>query len=155
MSYQAKIKRYLQILQLIEKSKYPTSAEMLDRMSETGIKVSDRQLKRDIESLRAEFGLDIHYSVNKRGYYLENEEQTFPYFLKLLEFSQNMEPLTSYLKEDSNIADIPTTMNDRFVKWFYNISFFHHALRLKISINRSKIDCIFCLPNPLMLNISG
>lgn len=49
MSYQAKIKRYLQILQLIEKSKYPTSAEMLDRMSETGIKVSDRQLKRDIE----------------------------------------------------------------------------------------------------------
>jgi len=57
MSYQAKIKRYLQILQLIEKSKYPTSAEMLKRMSETGIKVSDWQLKRDIESLRAEFGL--------------------------------------------------------------------------------------------------
>jgi arginine repressor len=57
MSYQAKIKRYLQILQLIEKSKYPTSNEMLDRMSENGIKVSDRQLKRDIESLGAEFGL--------------------------------------------------------------------------------------------------
>jgi len=106
MSYQAKIKRYLQILQLIEKSKYPTSAEILDRMSETGIKVSDRQLKRDIESLRAEFGLDIHYSTIKRGYYLENEEQTFPYFLKLLEFSQNMELLTSYLKEGSNIAEI-------------------------------------------------
>ena len=106
MSYQAKIKRYLQILQLIEKSKFPTSAEMLDRMSENGIKVSDRQLKRDIESLRAEFGLDIHYSVNKRGYYLENEEETFPYFLKLLEFSQNMELLTSYLKEGSNIAEI-------------------------------------------------
>jgi len=106
MSYQAKIKRYLQILQLIEKSKYPTSAEMLDRMSETGIKVSDRQLKRDIQSLRAEFGLDIHYSTIKRGYYLENEEQTFPYFLKLLEFSQNMELLTSYLKEGSNIAEI-------------------------------------------------
>ena len=106
MSYQAKIKRYLQILQLIEKSKFPTSAEMIVRMGETGIKVSDRQLKRDIESLRAEFGLDIHYSVIKRGYYLENEEETFPYFLKLLEFSQNMELLTSYLKEGSNIAEI-------------------------------------------------
>jgi len=106
MSYQAKIKRYLQILQLIEKSKFPTSVEMIASMIETGIKVSDRQLKRDIESLRAEFGLDIHYSVNKRGYYLENEEQTFPYFLKLLEFSQNMELLTSYLKEGSNIAEI-------------------------------------------------
>ena len=106
MFYQAKIKRYLLILQLIEKSKYPSSEEMLDRMSETGIKVSDRQLKRDIESLRAEFGLDIHYSVSQKGYYLENEEQTFPYFLKLLEFSQNMELLTSYLKEGSNIAEI-------------------------------------------------
>ena len=106
MSYQSKIKRYLQILQLIEKSKYPTIAEMLDRIEDSGIKVSDRQLKRDIESLRAEFGLDIHYSANKRGYYLENEEFTFPYFLKLLEFSQNMELLTSYLKEGSNIAEI-------------------------------------------------
>ena len=47
---------------------------MFNRMSETVIKVSDRQLKRDIESLRAEFGLDIHYSVNKRSDYLENEE---------------------------------------------------------------------------------
>jgi len=106
MSYQSKIKRYLQILQFIEKSKFPTSAEMIARMSESGIKVSDRQLKRDIESLRSEFGLDIHYSVVKKGYYLENEELTFPYFLKLLEFSQNMELLTSYLKEGSNIAEI-------------------------------------------------
>ena len=106
MSYQARIKRYLQILQLIEKSKFPTSLEMIYRMGETGIKVSDRQLKRDIESLRSEFGLDIHYSVTMRGYYLENEELTFPYFLKLLEFSQNMELLTSYLKEGSNITEI-------------------------------------------------
>ncbi len=106
MSYQSKIKRYLQILQLIEKSSHPTSAEMISRMSESGIKVSDRQLKRDFESLRAEFGLDIHYSTYRKGYYLENEEPTFPYFLKLLEFSQNMELLTSYLKEGSNIAEI-------------------------------------------------
>lgn len=106
MSYQAKIKRYLQILQLLEKSKFPTIAEMLDRIVDSGIKVSDRQLKRDIESLRAEFGLDIQYSTYQRGYFLENEEQTFPYFLKLLEFSQNMDLLTSYLKEGSNISEI-------------------------------------------------
>jgi len=106
MSYQSKIKRYLQILQLIEKTKFPTSLELLANMGESGIKISDRQLKRDMESLRFEFGLDIHYSVLKKGYYLENEKQTFPYFLKLLEFSQNMELLTSYLKEGSNIAEI-------------------------------------------------
>jgi proteasome accessory factor B len=106
MSYQAKIKRYLQILQLIEKSNYPAVGEMIRKMSETGIKVSDRQLKRDIESLRGEFGLDIHYSPCRKGYYLENENFTFPYFLKLLEFSQNIELLTSYLKEGSDITEI-------------------------------------------------
>jgi len=106
MSYQGKIKRYLQILQSIEKSQFPTSAEMIHRMDETGIKVSDRQLKRDIESLRGEFGLDIHYSASRKGYYIENEDFTFPYFLKLLEFSQNIEMLTSYLKEGSDISEI-------------------------------------------------
>lgn len=106
MSYQAKIKRYLQVLQLLQKSKFPTIAEMLDRITDSGIKVSERQLKRDIESLRAEFGLNIQYSAYQRGYFLENEELTFPYFLKLLEFSQNMDLLKSYLKEGSNIAEI-------------------------------------------------
>ena len=106
MSYQAKIKRYLQILQLLEKSKFPTIVEMLGRIIDSGIKVSDRQLKRDIESLRAEFGLNIMYSASRRGYYIENEEFTFPYFLKLLEFSQNLDLLTSYLKEGSNISEI-------------------------------------------------
>lgn len=79
---------------------------MISRMSECGIKVSDRQLKRDFESLRAEYGLEIHYSAYHKGYYIENKDFTFPYFLKLLEFSQNMELLTSYLKEGSNIAEI-------------------------------------------------
>ena len=106
MSYQSKIKRYLQILQSIEKSQFPTSAAMISRMGDTGIKVSDRQLKRDIESLRSEFGLDIHYSSSRKGYYIENEDYTFPYFLKLLEFSQNIELLTSYLKEGSDISEI-------------------------------------------------
>ena len=106
MSYQSKIKRYLQILQLIEKSRFPTSSEMIVKMSESGLKVSDRQLKRDIESLRGEFGLDIHYSTAQKGYYLGKDDFTFPYFLKLLEFSQNIELLTSYLKEGSDISEI-------------------------------------------------
>ncbi len=106
MSYQAKIKRYIQILQLIGKSRYPSTIEMLSKINDSGIKVADRQLKRDIESLRYEFGLDIQYSVSQNGYFIQNEELTFPYFLKLLEFSQNIDLLTSYLKEGSTIADI-------------------------------------------------
>lgn len=106
MSYQAKIKRYLQILQLIEKQKFPTISEMLNNISEAGIKISDRQLKRDLESLRYEFGVDIQYSFGKRGYFVQNEDLTFPYFLKLLEFSQSIDLLTSYLKDGSAIAEI-------------------------------------------------
>jgi predicted DNA-binding transcriptional regulator YafY len=106
MSYQAKIKRYLQILQLIEKSKYPSISQMLDSINDSGLKVSDRQLKRDLESLRFEFGMDIQYSAYQKGYYIKDEDFTFPYFLKLLEFSQNIELLTSYLKEGSSMAEI-------------------------------------------------
>lgn len=106
MSYQAKIKRYLQILQQIEKSKYPSIAEMLGKIWESGIKVSDRQLKRDIESLRVEFGLDIKYSTYNKGYFIQDEDLTFPYFLKLLEFSQSIDLLTSYLKEGSTISEV-------------------------------------------------
>jgi predicted DNA-binding transcriptional regulator YafY len=106
MSYQAKIKRYLQILQQIEKSKYPSIAEMLGKIRESGIKVSDRQLKRDIESLRVEFGLDVKYSNYNKGYFIQDEDLTFPYFLKLLEFSQSIDLLTSYLKEGSTISEV-------------------------------------------------
>lgn len=106
MSYQAKIKRYLQILQLMEKSKYPSISQMLDSINDSGLKVSDRQLKRDLESLRFEFGMDIQYSAYQKGYYIKDEDFTFPYFLKLLEFSQNIELLTSYLKEGSSMAEI-------------------------------------------------
>jgi len=106
MSYQAKIKRYLQILQQIEKSKFPTIAEMLVKIRDSGIKVSDRQLKRDIESLRVEFGLDVKYSTYHKGYFIQDEELTFPYFLKLLEFSQSIDLLTSYLKEGSTISEV-------------------------------------------------
>jgi proteasome accessory factor B len=106
MSYQAKIKRYLQILQMLEKSKYPSSAAMIDRISDTGVRVSIRQLKRDIDSLRNEFAVDIRFSSGKKGYYIDTEEQTFPYFLKLLEFAQNVDMLTGYLAEGSNISEI-------------------------------------------------
>ncbi len=106
MSYQSRIKRYLQILQQIEKSNFPTSLEMIDKMKDSGLKVSDRQLKRDFESLRCEFGLDIHYSTIRKGYYIGKDDFTFPYFLKLLEYSQNIELLTSYLREGSDISEI-------------------------------------------------
>jgi len=106
MSYQAKIKRYLQILQLIEKSNYPSISKMLESICDSGIKVSDRQLKRDMESLRFEFGLDIQYSAFHKGYFIKDEDFAFPYFLKLLEFSQNMDLLTSYLKEGSSMAEM-------------------------------------------------
>jgi predicted DNA-binding transcriptional regulator YafY len=63
-------------------------------------------LKRDIESLRVEFGLDVKYSTYNKGYFIQDEDLTFPYFLKLLEFSQNIDLLTSYLKDGSTISEV-------------------------------------------------
>lgn len=106
MSYQAKIKRYTLIIEILNNSKFPSSTSMISFMSEQGLKLSERQLKRDIESLRYEFGLKIHYSALQRGYFLDSSQIAFPYFLKLLEFSQNTELLTAYLKKGLNISEI-------------------------------------------------
>ena len=83
MSYQAKIKRYTLIIELLNNYNYPSATKMIDFMAEQGLKLSERQLKRDIESLRYEFGLEIHYSAVHRGYFLESSQIAFPYFLKL------------------------------------------------------------------------
>ena len=106
MSYQAKLKRYTLILEQLNRSHYPSASELIATISEQGLKLSERQLKRDIESLRYEFGLEIHYSALHRGYFLETGQTAFPYFLKLLEFSQNAELLTAYLKKGLDISEI-------------------------------------------------
>ena len=106
MSYQAKLKRYTLILEQLNHSHYPSASELIATISEQGLKLSERQLKRDIESLRYEFGLEIHYSALHRGYFLETSQTAFPYFLKLLEFSQNAELLTAYLKKGLDISEI-------------------------------------------------
>ncbi|MEI6142238.1 MAG: WYL domain-containing protein [Mariniphaga sp.] len=106
MSYQVKIKRYLQILQLTGNQSFPSIFEMADKISETGIKVSVRQLKRDLESLRDEFGLNVKYSTGRHGYFVKDDQLTFPYLLKILEYSQNAEILKDYLKEGSNLFEI-------------------------------------------------
>lgn len=106
MSYQAKIKRYTLIIEQLNSSKFPSAKQLIDSLLEQGLKLSERQLKRDIESLRYEFGLEIHYSATERGYFLESGQVAFPYFLKLLEFAQNSELLTAYLKNGLDISEI-------------------------------------------------
>ena len=106
MSYQVKIKRYLQILQLTGNQSFPSIFEMADKISETGIKISVRQLKRDLESLRDEFGLNVKYSTGRHGYFVTDDQLSFPYLMKILEYSQNAEILKDYLKEGSNLFEI-------------------------------------------------
>jgi len=156
MSYLAKIKRYLQILQSIEKTQFPTSSEMIAWMNDSGIKISDRQLKRDIESLRGEFGLDIHYSVAMKGYYLGKEDQTFPYFLKLLEFSQNIELLTDYLKGGSDISEIiefEEYLSFKGLGYIHDIAFYiknGSEVNLKYRRFNSEIEKEYCF-QPFLL----
>lgn len=106
MAYQTKIKRYTLILEYLANRGFPSANALISRMADHGLKLSERQLKRDIESLRFEFGLEIHYSAIQRGYFLESSQAAFPYFLKLLEFSQNAELLSAYLKKGLDISDI-------------------------------------------------
>ncbi|MDK2977953.1 MAG: hypothetical protein PWP52_667 [Bacteroidales bacterium] len=100
MSLQAAIKRLSLIIDKVSRSHYPTKKEILKYVRDTGIKISDRTLDRDIEKLRDEFGVELIYDIPKNGYYIDKENSLeFSSFLRLIELNETADLITTSLKE--------------------------------------------------------
>ena len=117
MSYQEKIKRLIIIIRSVERDRFPTANEIIDRMESEGLMISDRTLKRDFESLRVEFGVEVTYSSLQRGYYIDNEltplsnlkrlrqltqQQTSEYFI----FHERLRQIKDHTEVVSNQTDV-------------------------------------------------
>lgn len=100
MSLQAAIKRLSLIIDKVSCSHFPTKKEILEYVRDTGIKISDRTLDRDIEKLRDEFGVELTYDITKNGYYIDKENSPeFSSFLRLIELNETADLITTSLKE--------------------------------------------------------
>jgi len=71
------LKRYILIIKNISNNKKPSLEQMLSYLASHDLIISERTLQRDIEALRANFGLDVQYDNQEKGYYIE-VSQLFP-----------------------------------------------------------------------------
>lgn len=100
MSYQATLKKYILIIEKLQKKTYPSLEELIKSMENRGLSLSKRTLERYIETLRDDFGVEIAYNTHKRGYYIdENASLDFTSFLGFLKYSHSAKFLLDTLRE--------------------------------------------------------
>lgn len=116
MQTRGSAKRYLTLFRKLQDGKFPTRKELIACLEEQGFKVSPRTLKRDLEILRDEYGLEIKYDNNKKGYSFANtQERDFQLLLDLLELKEKVEHISTSYKEASQ--------NKRYISFERNGSF--------------------------------
>jgi proteasome accessory factor B len=89
MSYQGKLKRYLLILDRLQR---PASfVELKDHLEEQGFELSPRTLQRDLEEIRVELGIEVAYERGANHYTVQKGKEDHAGVLMLLERAQLME----------------------------------------------------------------
>lgn len=92
MSYKAAIKRFVKIIEFVERKKFPSKKEIIAYLSEDEIEISNSTFKRDLQVLDLDFGIEITYNHIRRGYFLDKENsietETFSRIIQLLHTSE-------------------------------------------------------------------
>jgi predicted DNA-binding transcriptional regulator YafY len=88
MSKHGSIKRYLLIIELIKKNRYPSFDKIKEYLFDNAFEISSRTIQRDIEQIRFEFGIEVAYNNAQKGYYIDYEKsvdvETFFRFLEIV-----------------------------------------------------------------------
>jgi predicted DNA-binding transcriptional regulator YafY len=101
------ISRRIQLLiQVINDYNFPSKESIIDILIDRDFKISPRTLERDIERVRADFGLEIEYNKKENGYFI-NEEKSVKVesFFKLLEIITVADIFTESLRDSNKILD--------------------------------------------------
>lgn len=89
MSYQGKLKRYLLILDRLQR---PASfVELRSHLEDHGFELSPRTLQRDLEEIRVELGIEVAYERGANHYTVHKGKEDHAGVLLLLERAQLME----------------------------------------------------------------
>lgn len=89
MSYQGKLKRYLLILDRLQR---PASfVELKAHLEDHGFELSPRTLQRDLEEIRVELGIEVAYERGANHYTVKKGKEDHAGVLMLLERAQLME----------------------------------------------------------------
>jgi predicted DNA-binding transcriptional regulator YafY len=130
MSTQGTIKRYIRIIDKISHSHFPSLQTMLSFLKDEGFTISERTLQRNIEAIRAEFGLEIKYNHNRRGYYIDKDgNEQLESFLKFLEIAGMAEVIGDSLKADHSTLNYLSFESNASLKGISHLSTLLHAIK--------------------------
>lgn len=103
MSKHGTIRRYTLEIEKIQRGQFPSFDEIKDYLFDQGFEISRRTIQRDIEQIRFEFGLEIKYSRDKNGYFIDYEQSiNIESFFSFLEIVNTAELLTQSLNESKD-----------------------------------------------------
>ncbi len=91
MAKTTNIKRYILILDKLNREPYTSTKRLLDYLEDNGLSISKRTLFRDIEAIRLEFFVEVKHSKEYDGYFIDKKESIdideFLHFLSLADTS--------------------------------------------------------------------
>lgn len=106
MSQQGKIKRYILILEKVQKGYHPTLKEIIQYLFNQGHEVSSRTIQRDIEQIRYEFKVELKYNTSYRGYEIDIKNslniESLLHFLELYNTAEIISDSLQHSKETLN-----------------------------------------------------
>lgn len=103
MSKHGTIRRYTLEIEKIRRGQFPSFQEIKGYLFEHGFEIGDRTIQRDFEQIRFEFGLEIKYDRDKKGYCIDYENSlNIESFFRFLEIVNTAELLTESLLESKD-----------------------------------------------------
>ena len=110
------------IIQYIYDYKYPSKLDLLKFLNEKDFEVSPRTLERDIDRIRADFGLEIVYSKADRGYFIDKSKSVkVESFFKFLEIVTVADILSKSLKDSNKLLDYVSFDDSKNFKGIENL----------------------------------
>lgn len=101
MSYKAAIKRFVKIIDFVERKNYPSRDEIISFLSEDENQISISTFKRDLNVIDVDFGLEIKYHPVKKGYFLDKENsESSDTFLRVIQLLHTSEILQETIKDN-------------------------------------------------------
>jgi arginine repressor len=101
MSYKAAVKRFVKIIDFVERKNFPSRDEIISFLNEDEYQISISTFKRDLNVLDIDFGLEIKDNPIKRGYFLDKENsESSDTFLRVIQLLHTSEILKETIKEN-------------------------------------------------------
>jgi len=126
-------RRIQNIIQYVYDFKYPSKQDILNFLKERDFNISNRTLERDIERIRADYGLEIAYSKANNGYYIDEDKSVrVDSFFKFLEIVSVADIFSESLLDSNKILDYVSFDDSKYFRGVENLK------DLLIAINQNR-----------------